>query len=71
MVNFVGFKSQHDLENSKFNGAWVSFCENSEWISTFRGWEHEVQALVDVCQKFNDQNGKKSSRAAHMGNLSV
>ena len=51
MVNFVAFKSRHDLENSKFNGAWVCFSEKSDLINAFRGWEHEVQALVDVCQK--------------------
>jgi hypothetical protein len=51
MVNFVAFKLQHDLENSKYNGAWVCFSEKSELINIFRGWEPEVQALVDVCQK--------------------
>ena len=51
MVNFVAFKSQHDLENSKFNGEWVCLSEKSELIITFGGWEPEVQALVDVCQK--------------------
>ena len=51
MVNFVAFKSQHDLENSKYNGAWVCCSEKSELISIFRGWEPEVQALINVCQK--------------------
>jgi salicylate hydroxylase len=49
-VNFVGFKSQHDLENSKFNGAWVCISEKSELINIFKDWEPEVQALLDVCQ---------------------
>ena len=48
MVNFVAFKTRHDLENSKYNEAWVSFSEKSELIKIFRGWESEVQALVDV-----------------------
>ena len=51
MVNFVAFKSQHDLENSKYNGAWVCCTEKSELINIFRGWEPEVQALINVCQK--------------------
>ena len=51
MVNFVAFKSRHDLENSKYNGSWFCFCEKSELINTFKGWEHEVQALMDVCVK--------------------
>ena len=48
MINFVAFKTQYDLENSKYNGAWVSFCEKSELVKIFRGWESEVQVLVDV-----------------------
>ena len=48
MINFVAFKTQYDLENSKYNGAWVSFSEKSELIKIFKGWESEVQVLVDV-----------------------
>ena len=51
MINFVAFKTQYDLENSKYDGAWVCFSEKSELIKFFRGWESEVQTLVDVCQK--------------------
>jgi len=51
MINFVAFKIQHDLENSKYNGAWVSFSEKSELIKIFRGWESEVQALVDCVDR--------------------
>ena len=58
MVNFVAFKSQYDLENSKFNGAWVCISEKSELINIFRGWEPEVQALVDVCQKLTKDEKK-------------
>jgi hypothetical protein len=60
MINFVGFKSRHDLENTKFNGPWVSYPENSELVSIFKGWEPEVLALVEVCQN-SMNNGKKSS----------
>ena len=48
MIDFVAFKTQYDLENSKYNGAWVSFSEKSELVKIFRGWETEVQVLVDV-----------------------
>jgi salicylate hydroxylase len=51
MVNLVAFKTQYDLENSKFNGAWVSFSDKSELVKFFRGWESEVQALVDCVDK--------------------
>jgi hypothetical protein len=52
IVNFVAFKTQYDLENSKYNGAWLSFTDKSDLVKIFRGWESEVQALVDVCLKF-------------------
>ena len=67
MVNFVAFKSRHDLENSKYSGAWVCSSEKSELISIFRGWEPEVQALLDVCQKSNWR--WKEIRHAHHANL--
>ena len=63
MVNFVAFKSRHDLENSKYNGSWFCFCEKSELINTFRGWEHEVQALMDVCVKSSMNKWKKNPHA--------
>ena len=48
MVNFVAFKSHHDLENTRFNGPWVCATDSAEFSATFRTWEPEVQALVDV-----------------------
>ena len=48
MVNFVAFKSHHDLENTRFNGPWVCPTDSAEFSATFRTWEPEVQALVDV-----------------------
>ncbi|KAF9563568.1 FAD/NAD(P)-binding domain-containing protein [Agrocybe pediades] len=51
MVNFVAFKSQHELENSKFNGPWVCTTEKAEFMSSFRNWEPEVQALLDCVDK--------------------
>lgn len=54
MINFVAFKSQHDLENSKHDGPWVCSSEKSEFMTIFRGWEPEVQALLDVRQDSMD-----------------
>jgi len=51
MINFVAFKTRYDLENSKFNGPWVTFSDKSELIKIFRGWESEVQALVDCVDR--------------------
>ncbi|KAF8961501.1 hypothetical protein BDZ97DRAFT_1664184 [Flammula alnicola] len=51
MINFVAFKSQHDLENTKFNGSWVCPTDKNEFISLFRNWEPEVQALLDCVDK--------------------
>jgi hypothetical protein len=71
MVNFVAFRTQYDLENSKYNGAWVSFGEKSELIKFFRGWESEVQALVDVRSKnsMNDEKKKREIPHAYNPNL--
>ncbi|KDR80975.1 hypothetical protein GALMADRAFT_1117498 [Galerina marginata CBS 339.88] len=51
MVNFVAFKSQHEMEYSKFNGPWVCPTDKSEFVSTFKHWEPEVQALLDCVEK--------------------
>lgn len=51
VINFVAFTSRHDLENSKFNGPWSCLCDKSEFVSVFRGWEPEVQALLDCVDK--------------------
>jgi salicylate hydroxylase len=48
MINFVAFKSQYDLEHTKFNGPWVGPADNTEFLALFKHWEPEVQALLDV-----------------------
>jgi salicylate hydroxylase len=48
MINFVAFKSQHNMEHTKFNGPWVGPADKSEFLSMFQHWEPEVQALLDV-----------------------
>ncbi|RXW17572.1 hypothetical protein EST38_g8284 [Candolleomyces aberdarensis] len=50
-INFVAFKSRHDLEGTKFNGPWVSPSDSSEVTSMFRTWEPEVQALMDCIER--------------------
>ena len=62
MVNFVAFKTQHDLENSKFNGPWVCPGEKSEFLNIFKDWEPEVQDLLEVCQKPNERLKKKKEK---------
>ncbi|KAF8806839.1 FAD/NAD(P)-binding domain-containing protein [Phlegmacium glaucopus] len=49
-VNFVAFKTRPELENSKFNGSWVCPGEKSEFMNMFRGWEPDVQALLDCVE---------------------
>ncbi|KIM39554.1 hypothetical protein M413DRAFT_447035 [Hebeloma cylindrosporum] len=51
MINFVAFKSQHDLEKTKFNDPWVGPADSAEFLSLFKNWEPEVQALLDCVQK--------------------
>ncbi|KAF8202568.1 hypothetical protein BJ912DRAFT_872417 [Pholiota molesta] len=50
-INFVAFKSQHNLEHSKYNEAWVCPTDKTEFITLFRDWEPEVQALLDCVDK--------------------
>lgn len=48
MINFVAFSFRHDLENTPFHGPWTSTTETPELAQIFRGWDAEVQALVEV-----------------------
>jgi len=48
MINFVAFDMHHEVENTKFNGPWVTISDKSSFVSRFRNWEPEVQALLDV-----------------------
>jgi len=44
----VAFISQHEKENTTFNGPWVSQSEHKEINDQFKDWEPEVQALIKV-----------------------
>ncbi|KAF8880242.1 salicylate hydroxylase [Gymnopilus junonius] len=50
-INFVAFKSQHNLEYTKFHGPWVCPTDKLEFSSMFASWEPEVRALVDCVEK--------------------
>ncbi|KAL0565839.1 hypothetical protein V5O48_016176 [Marasmius crinis-equi] len=41
LINFVAFTCRHDLENTKFNGPWVSVTDKSYFASHFSHWEPE------------------------------
>jgi salicylate hydroxylase len=60
IVNFAAFRLQQNLENTKHDGPWVSFCEKSEFMNIFRGWEPEVQTLLDVGQNIMNDSKKYS-----------
>jgi salicylate hydroxylase len=49
MINFVAFVSQHDLENTTFDGSWTSTTETSEFAHEFSCWDPEVQVMIEVC----------------------
>ncbi|KAG2012183.1 salicylate hydroxylase [Coprinopsis cinerea AmutBmut pab1-1] len=51
MVNFVAFKAQHDLEDTKFNGPWVCPSDRAEVAGMYQTWEPEVQALFDCIER--------------------
>lgn len=48
LVNFVAFVSRHHLENTNFNGPWMSTVEPAVFSSLFAHWEPDVQALIAV-----------------------
>ncbi|ESK89129.1 hypothetical protein Moror_5271 [Moniliophthora roreri MCA 2997] len=51
LVNFVAFTSRHDLENTKYNGPWVSSSDKSQFSSHFLHWEPQVRALIDCVDR--------------------
>lgn len=48
LVNFVAFVTRHELENTKFQGPWVSTCDRSVFAGVFAHWEPEVQMLISA-----------------------
>ncbi|KAF5349393.1 hypothetical protein D9758_015518 [Tetrapyrgos nigripes] len=51
MINFVAFDIRHELENTKFNGPWVSTSNKSRFASRFADWEPEVQTLLECVEE--------------------
>lgn len=56
LVNFVAFVSRHHLENTVFNGPWMSMVEPSAFAPLFAHWEPEVQALIAVSNVSNSND---------------
>ncbi|KAJ3993829.1 hypothetical protein F5050DRAFT_620234 [Lentinula boryana] len=50
-VNLVAFVVQHHLENTTFNGPWMSTVDVSAFSSTFTHWEPDVQILLSCVEK--------------------
>lgn len=48
MLNFAAFHPQHNLENTVFDGPWVSTADSSEFKALFEEWEPEVRILIEV-----------------------
>jgi salicylate hydroxylase len=51
LINLVAFHTRHDLENTAFNGPWVSDCDKEEMVSRFSQWEPEVEVLLSCADK--------------------
>ncbi|KIY46831.1 hypothetical protein FISHEDRAFT_46510, partial [Fistulina hepatica ATCC 64428] len=47
-VNVAAFAMRHDLEGSKFHDSWAAHVSRDEFATSFKGWEPEAQALIDV-----------------------
>lgn len=59
MINFVAFVSRHELENTQYDGPWMSIINREadpeafkKAFSTFEGWEEDVKAMIDVSLSF-------------------
>ncbi|KAL0954169.1 hypothetical protein HGRIS_005302 [Hohenbuehelia grisea] len=50
LINFVAFVMRHDLENTIYQGPWVSTSSKEKFAPQFSDWEPEVQALVDCAE---------------------
>ncbi|RDB27667.1 Salicylate hydroxylase [Hypsizygus marmoreus] len=51
MINFVAFSARHDLENTTFDGPWMSTTDKTEFAGMFSHWEPEVQDLIECVDK--------------------
>lgn len=49
-LNFVAFQRRPELEGTTFPGPWMAEVEpgSSEWKEPYRGWDEEVQQLLEV-----------------------
>jgi len=51
LINVAAFHVRQELENTSFNGPWVSTCEKDEVAIQFPHWEPEVEALLNCGEK--------------------
>jgi salicylate hydroxylase len=56
LINIVAFTSQPSKESTIFPGAAVTDVSKEELMSTYFGWEEEVQALLKVCEMSHARN---------------
>ncbi|KII84074.1 hypothetical protein PLICRDRAFT_46407 [Plicaturopsis crispa FD-325 SS-3] len=50
-VNFVAFRTSHELKGTEFNGPWVTNVSAQEFQAGFDGWEAEVTQLLQCAEK--------------------
>jgi hypothetical protein len=48
VVNFAAFHARHELENTPYDGPWISSADKEEFLVTTSQWEPEVQSLLSV-----------------------
>ena len=49
----VAFVSDPSKEGTKIEGSWVRPAQQSELLSEFKGWEREVESIVQVSESFS------------------
>ena len=57
LVNVAAFHARHELENTPYDGPWISSAGKQEFLTTTSQWEPEVQALLSVGVPFESRLG--------------
>ncbi|KII86085.1 hypothetical protein PLICRDRAFT_309879 [Plicaturopsis crispa FD-325 SS-3] len=50
-VNFVAYRTKHELKGTEFDGPWVAEVSAEEFQPGFDGWEPEVTQLIQCAEK--------------------
>ncbi|KAJ8508861.1 hypothetical protein ONZ45_g8911 [Pleurotus djamor] len=53
LINFGAFIMRHDLENTPYDGPWVTKTSNHEIVDHFSTWEPEVRQLISCARSLN------------------